>query len=86
MTKTDWRTKDEVIAEYAYRIYEDRMRTGTPGDADSDWYAAVAEYDEACDQGWRKLIEYWEEELLTDINRWTLSAYDQVQLGRIQQF
>lgn len=41
---------DEIVAEYAYRIYEHRIANGISGDDVSDWYKARRQYDDECEQ------------------------------------
>lgn len=38
--------RENRIRQRALEIYEDRMATGEPGDAPSDWFAAEREIDE----------------------------------------
>lgn len=36
-------TVEKVIERVAYRIYQQRMREGRPGDAKQDWFDALKE-------------------------------------------
>lgn len=60
--KTDWRTKDAVLAEWAYYVYLNRIANGIPGDAVSDWFQAEQNYEDACEKSRIEMIAIlWEE-------------------------
>jgi hypothetical protein len=61
--RASYRMIDEIIAEWAYFIYLDRTANGIPGDADSDWFQARQNYDDACEKSRIELIAILEEEI-----------------------
>ena len=42
--------EEDTIKRIAYTIYQCRVRNGIPGDAKSDWFDAVEQYEEKCNE------------------------------------
>lgn len=73
--KTDWTPVDTHIARYAYWVYEERLRTGIPGDAESDWFAGKALYDSACERGRLEFEIQLKEEYAKEQLKWLVSLF-----------